>query len=351
MDLRAACTDQAAACARLGSPFTAGLLRLAAERLRPGGAVADRLLGWKGALGAGGQSVPLRLAGALHGLVLSGAASGLAALYPPEDPDPDGLWAEIEAAFTTHEAQLMRWLDSPPQTNEVRRSAVLIAAGHWLTAATGLPLVLSEIGASAGLNLNWDRYALDLPEGSYGPADARLRLAPDWQGPVPPQATPRVIDRRGVDLNPIEGSTPEGALRLRAYLWPDQPDRRRLTDAALAEPPAPVDREDALPWLARRLADPSPGALHMIFHTVAWQYLPEEAHAEGDRLIAEAGARATETAPLARVEMEADGGDGAALRITLWPGGPPRAVGRADFHGRWVRWTAAETPDDREGRI
>ena len=31
----------------------------------------------------------------------------------------------------------------------------------------------------------------------------------------------------------------------------------------------------------------------------------------------------------------------AALTLTLWPGGESLALGRADFHGRWVTWQAA----------
>jgi hypothetical protein len=40
--------------------------------------------------------------------------------------------------------------------------------------------------------------------------------------------------------------------------------------------------------------------------------------------------------------MEADGSTepGAALTLTLWPGEKVIPLGRADFHGRWVDWTA-----------
>jgi hypothetical protein len=38
--------------------------------------------------------------------------------------------------------------------------------------------------------------------------------------------------------------------------------------------------------------------------------------------------------------MEADGQrDGAALALQLWPPGKKHQIGRADFHGRWIRWT------------
>ncbi|MHC0053416.1 DUF2332 domain-containing protein [Actibacterium sp. D379-3] len=339
MTLRAALLHQADSCAALGSPFTARLLRLTADRLRPGMPVADRMLTWQGDLGPGGQSVPLRFAGALHGLVLSGEAPDLAAAYPPHDPTDDALWQAVSGALTAQEDRLQRWLDSAPQTNEVRRSAPLIAAGHWLSARYGLPLIVSEIGASAGLNLMWDRFALALPDGRRGPRDAALVLDPDWRGDLPPLAAPRIADRRGVDLNPLDPANPADALRLRAYIWPDQPDRLARTEAAIAAARAPVDRADALDWLGPRLARQYPGHLHLIYHTIAWQYLPAQAQAKGNAIIDAAGARASAEAPLARFAMEADGmTPGAALTLQLWPEGQVLSMGRVDFHGRWVDW-------------
>ena len=89
-------------------------------------------------------------------------------------------------------------------------------------------------------------------------------------------------------------------------------------------------------------ANPTEGHLHMICHSVAWQYFPQEDQREGTRAIEAAGQRATETAPLAWLAMEADDTpqDGAALTLRLWPGDEQIRLGRIDFHGRWLRWEA-----------
>ncbi len=340
MSLRAALLSQAETCEALGSPFTGRVLRLTAQNLTPGNSVADRLLSWPGDISARAASVPLRFAGALHGLVQSGLAPGLAAQYPPNDTTDAALWQAIAAVLSANERDLQHWLDSPPQTNEVRRSAPLIAIGHWLTRRFDMPLILSEIGASAGLNLMWDRFTLSLPGGDRGPTDAALTLSPEWRGAEPPDARPRIADRRGVDLNPLDPSNLLALLRLRAYIWPDQPDRIARTNAAIAVADAPVDQADALDWLPQRLADRHDGHVHVLFHTIAWQYLPPEAQARGNALIAAAGAQATPDAPLARFAMEADGeSPGAGLSLQLWPGGDILSMGRADFHGRWVDWS------------
>jgi hypothetical protein len=104
-----------------------------------------------------------------------------------------------------------------------------------------------------------------------------------------------------------------------------------------------VERADALEWLPRELAKPAEGTVRVIYHSIAWQYLPPEARAKGEAIIAEAGSKATDAAPLARLQMEADDNpDGATISLQIWPGGALRELGRADFHGRWVKWLGWE---------
>ncbi len=332
--VRQAFRQQAKACATLGSPLMERLMSGLADRLAPGDPVADRVLGWQGDPSSKADSVPLRLAGGLHALILTDMAPALTTAYSSGDDPTDAALAAIRA----HPAFLLDWLTSPPQTNEVRRSAILIAAAHWLTARFGLPLVLSELGASAGLNLLWDHYALRIDDQTVGPASPTLTLSPDWAGPLPPHSTPTILDRRGVDLNPLDPVTDR--LRLLAYIWPDQPDRIARTRAALdlaAHQHPQVDRADAADWLETRLATPTPGTLHLVFHTVAWQYFPPPTQSRAFAAMQSAGQKTL----TARLSMEADGQTpGAALTLTLWPGGETIPLGRADFHGRWVDWQA-----------
>lgn len=332
---RAAFRAQSRACARLGSPLMERLLAGLADALAPGTPLTDRILSWPGDPSPAGDALPLRLAGGLHALALTKADPDLAAAYAAGDPLPAAL-----AALTRHAPHLMRWLDQPPQTNEVRRSAPLIATAHLLAHRFGLPLTLSELGASAGLNLLWDRCTLTLPHRITG--SGPITLAPDWDGPPPPDVPFTIAARAGCDLNPPDPVTDR--LRLLAYLWPDQPDRLSRTCAALDQAAIlrpPVTRADAADWLDLRLATPTTGTTHIVFHTVAAQYFPEPTRARIKASLAAAGARATAAAPLAHLAMETDGRpDGAALTLTTWPEGRTEPLGRACFHGRWVRWQA-----------
>jgi len=333
---------QARACADLGSPFTARVCTLAAERLTGESSVGATVLGWPGNPDGTGDALALRLAGTLHALMRSGQDPVLSAVYPPQAVDDDDtLWAAIEAAMRRDEAFMLERLKSAPQTNEVRRSAALLPGFLTIAALTGKPLILSEIGASAGLNLQWDRYSYQLGDFRWGQASS-VELAPRWEGPLPPQAPIEITERAGCDLNPLDPSSEDDRLRLFSYIWADQQDRLDRTAAALemaTESGLKVEKADAIDWLRKRLTKPRPGMAHVIYHTIAWQYLPPALKAEGEALIADAGSRAAEPAPLARLQLEADGKpEGAAILLTLWPTGETREVGRADFHGRWVKW-------------
>ncbi|WP_243614674.1 DUF2332 domain-containing protein [Shimia aestuarii] len=337
--IRDALRAQAGHCENLDSPFMGRLLRLLADHWPEDTALANKVAHWPGDMSPYADSLPLRIAGGLHALCLSGRDPSLAAAYPPAATDDPALWAALDTALHTHDAFLCDWIASSPQTNEVRRAAALIPVAHMLAARFGLPLRLSELGASGGLNLMFDRFALEADKTHFAAPDAAFTLAPDWTGPCPAPSDLHIADRRGVDLNPLDAHSPAGALRLMAYLWPDQSERLARTRAAIAAQDAPVDRADAIDWLAPRLSSPQEGTLHLVYHTVAWQYFPPEVQTRGTALIETAGAAATEAAPLAWLSMETDGQTpGAALSLRLWPGDHRLSLGRVDFHGRWIDW-------------
>ncbi len=334
--VRTAFLTQAKACDALGSPFTARLCRALAEKLDTQTEVGKTILSWTGDPGPFGDSVPLRATGALHALVLTGKISAMT-----EIADHD-LWSAAKKAFIHHESFILERLKSAPQTNEVRRSGVLLPAFLTIAQLTVKPLVLSEVGASAGLNLQFDRYRYRLGTMEWG-SDSDVLLTPEWRGAEPPRATDiDVIERAGCDLNPLDPSSAEDRLRLRSYIWADQKDRLERTENALriaSNNRLHVEKADAIEWLGRRLKTRHEGAAHIIYHTIAWQYFPDALKKQGEALIAEAGQNATPTAPLARLQMEADDTPGSAsLTLQIWPTGEKQEVGRADFHGRWVEW-------------
>ena len=335
--VRAAFADQGRSCRALGSELTALIVETLGTALqRDQGAVARRVLDWPGDASSRGASVPLRLAGALHAQVLLGQAPALAAAYA-QGQAPAAL---LLATIAECEADILTWLDQTPQTNEVGRAAALIAGTGFALAQLPepLPLALLELGASAGLNLNFPDYTIDFENNSTTSA----MLAPDWRGAAPPASPLAAPIRRGVDLNPLDLAAP---LRLRAYVWPDQPQRLARQETALAHAqrhPPQIDQADAADWLDHQVLA-RPGLLTLVFHTVAHQYFPPEVQARILDRLSQAGQQARPKAPLARLAMEADTTPGsAALVLDLWNGDHRRwLLGRADFHGRWIDWAPA----------
>jgi len=335
---------QAKDCAANGSDFTARLLTLASAWMAEDNPIAARLSAWPayGKLDA----VPLRFTGAVHALALSGKLPAMAAeldkLQSSGKLDADHLWPEITAAIEQNSQFVDRFLDSPPQTNEVGRSAVLMASAQEISRKIDLPIHLLEAGASAGLNLNFARYNYHLGEGKFGDQTSTLTLAPKWSGPTPPHTVVNVASHQSCDASPLDLADRDEVLRLRSYIWADQSARATRLTAAIEiakTHPVSVSRATIGNWLEDVLKAPRQGQLTMLYHTIVWQYLPAYEVALAEARIREAGDRATKTAPFARVAMEWVPAISAAdVKLTLWPGGTTHLLGHAHAHGQWIEW-------------
>lgn len=215
-----------------------------------------------------------------------------------------------------------------------------------ITARTGQPLALFELGASAGLNLVLDRYAYRLGGRAAGTAGSALILAPAWEGPHPTGAEPVIVQRRGIDLDPLDPTSPDDRERLTAYIWADQAERIARVETALAlaavDPPI-VEPGDAAAWIERQIGpDPMPGTTRVVLHSIAFQYFAPEAAARITAHLEKAGRAATADSPLAwlRYESDAEADGRPTLRLRSWPDGADHVLALADAHGRKVTWLA-----------
>ena len=234
-------------------------------------------------------------------------------------------------------------LRHPLQTNETARCGALI--GGFLVAArdTGLPLRVLEVGASAGLNLHFDRYRYEADGLAFGPADSPVRFVDHWAGGVPPLDVPmRIASRRGCDLDPIDATTDAGRLSLLSYIFCDQLPRYELLREALDVArgfPVAVDRESLDAWAARELAAPAEGEATVVFHSLVWIYLPEQVRERTREALLRAADAADDAHPFGWLRYElAPDLVRCELRLTLWPGGEDRLLARGDVHLAPVEW-------------
>jgi len=350
---------QASFCPQFGSPLYADLLTRAADDIERGGPLAALLDGWQGRPTP--DALPLRVMGGVHRLVLDGATPKLARHYPSAGGTPRGAatWTAFRAVVAAQADALRPALARQVQTNEVRRSAALLAGFLTVAARTGLPLRLREIGSSAGLNLLWDRYRYELPATPaetppdptapaahrWGDGGAAVVIRAGWHGDAAVLAgRAEVASRAGCDIAPIDVADLRQARALESFVWADQVPRLTQLRAAMAaarHAPPPLARRAAADWLADELAAPPAGEATVVFHSIMWWYLAEAERARVSALIAAAGARATRRAPLAWLRFALLGAVTPEVRLTLWPGGTETLLATADAHGRWVNWRAA----------
>lgn len=323
---------QAVFCAADGETLYAELLERLAGDVEAEGAAWRVLAPYAHEPGA--AAVALRLLAAIHRLVLLGEAQALARFYPSAGGGgaPAGAWPAVASLLEAREADLRELTARPCQTNEVGRAAPLACGFLAVARATGRPLRLLEIGASAGLNLRWDGF----DHGSFGDPASPVDLAPLYERPPAPVRRLRVVGRAGCDVAPIDPLTDEGALTLAAFVWPSRPERMAMLRGAVEVArrlPAAVEQADALAWLRARLARPMAGSATVVYHSVFLQYLPAAARERLVAAIRAAGAGAGRDAPVAWVRME-PGAASFETRVTLWPGGGEALVATSGPHGR-----------------
>lgn len=337
---------QSEVCREFGSPFNGAMLARMAADLEAGGPVGELLAPWQGASRRRifDEAAPIRLANAFTHLAMGDEAPELSRVYPRDGwaGDADAAWDVARALIGPWREHLAAFMGHEPQTNEVRRSGVLLGGFLTVAAETSLPLRTFEIGASAGLNLHWDRFHYRLGESEWGDPGAAVRVPVDWSGPLPPlDVRPQVIARAACDRRPTDLADPAQRRRLLACVWPDQFDRldrsRAAIDVALAQG-VRVEAADALDWVRARVR-PQAGVATVLYHSIFWQYLPAGTREGLAQAIAELGAAAAADAPLAWLRMEPPPDNLAVveLRLTLWPGGEDRLLAEVHPHGAWVR--------------
>jgi hypothetical protein len=340
---------EARKAAEFGKPLAASLMQALARVLPQARPLFDTIENWPGDLASDG--VIFRLNAGLHAIAMAGRAGPLARLYgvegPPEAVPPGELDTALLAVLVREAQELHGWLSHPTQTNEVARVAGLVAALLELGREQALPCEVLELGASAGLNLNFPHYAVRLGSQAACAHDSAVTLVPEWRGRAVPAGSLDIRATRGVDLHPLDVGNRAHRGSLRAYVWPGETARAARLEAAIGiarRCPPKVEAGLASDWLSYRLAAPQPeGVRRAVFHSMVLQYADAAERAAIDAAFARAGALATRNRPLARISIEW-GPDRRAveLRIARWDGaslqGEPHLAAVCHPYGEWIDW-------------
>jgi hypothetical protein len=218
------------------------------------------------------QRRPSLLFAAVNHLLAAHPGAALAAYYPVHGGRRavDDQVVRVFAAFCVeHAEELGRLLRTrSTQTNEIRRCAALrLGLGHVRVHWPG-PVALAEVGASAGLNLLFDRYRYRVAgqeadgQQSAPAAAAPVLIACELRGGgsvgqvLPP--APGITARLGIDQQPVQLADPAARAWLEAFIWPEDVDGlatlRGAIDLAVSTGTVPVVAGDAAADTARLLA-------------------------------------------------------------------------------------------------
>ncbi len=311
---------------------------------------------------------PIQLFAAVHDLVLDDPSTPLAQWYGSvagERRRTDDAWPTFAAYCRAHEAALRETIAlRTVQTNEIGRSAVLYPLLQSIAARVARPLLLVDVGASAGLNLYADRYAYRYaPGGERGARDATVRIDAQVRGtrPTPPDSgRPAIAARIGIDREPIDVADGRATRWLRACVFADNVERARRLDAALAlaraEPPRMLSGEPHERLAEAFATADASDAYPVVFHTWVTTYMtPEERRAFHDSLqslgarrdctwIAGEMLRAIPGAPRPR-DADAPPLDDPVASPTVFlrtdhaqGHATSRFVARSHPHGAWIEW-------------
>jgi hypothetical protein len=332
---------QANSCRELGSAQYGDLLDALVDDTEKGGLVG-RLLASRPERQVQ-DALPLRLLGAVHRISLRGDASVLAARYASCGGDGSTIpVSDFTSVVEAHLHEIETALGEQVQTNEVGRCVVPLALVHWLTTLGIERVDWIEIGASAGLNLLFDRYGALTAHGALGDPTSSVLFGPSWFAVPPPIVSrPVACERRsGVDIAPLDVRNDVDARRLLSFVWPDQVERFERLRAALdiaRFTDLIVERGSADDFLATRLDDDR-SVPRIVFHSIVWQYLSAEVRNGVREAIA--GARASRSAPVVWARME-PAGRVADVRVTVYDGGREpveRRLAEVGYHGQGLRW-------------
>ena len=285
-------------------------------------------------------------------LVFNEPDNPFAAFYPylRQEPRPaEDAYPFFRAFCLTHMDELRSLLPTARlQTNEVTRCANLLPAfGLVYHSGGGKSLAAIELGASAGLNLNWDRYQYIYDNVQTLGEDPSVQIHCTLRGdsfPPFPRTMPTVASRVGIELAPLDIKNERDVNWMRACIWPEELWRYQCLDAALAfarQYPPNVLAGDACELLPGVLTGISPEQTICIWHSFALNQGPASVRESVEQTLIDFSRERA----IYRVSLELDPTNPALLdphlEIYTYDRGKrssSKSLATTAIHGEWLQW-------------
>jgi hypothetical protein len=234
------------------------------------------------------------------------------------------------------------------QTNEVTRCSNLLPAFELVSGRESTkPLALIEIGASAGLNLNWHLYRYTYNHSfTAGPkSPVQISCTLDGERYPIPLTIPPVAQQIGIELAPLDIHNERHVRWLRACIWPEELQRYQLLNAAInlaREYPPHMLIGNACDHLPRLLPTIPREQTICVFHSFALNQGPAKVKERIIQTLIDASLER----PIYRISLEADpskNGQLPRLELFTYQRGDLSHyewLANCDFHGQSMAWLA-----------
>jgi hypothetical protein len=300
-----------------------------------------------------GQPPPNLLYAAVQYLLLRGVEHSLKDYYPAltdnARPPTNDAYDVFREFCQEHEVEIRGLIETRTvQTNVVRRSIVLLPAFARVAALGGRHgLAQIEVGASAGLNLNWQRYHYDYGSGlSWGDETSPVRLLTERRGEVALPNVPgslRSSSCVGVELQPVSLADDSSVAWLRSLVWPENVELHHQLSAAIGlakEHPPTVVKGDANAKLLALLAEAPADATLCVFATHVLYQFPKDAVIALFKMMQ----NYSRSRPVYFISMEGTGNAHSELKLTVYESGSRTLIDLANCHphGYWLEWLHKE---------
>lgn len=229
------------------------------------------------------------------------------------------------------------------QTNEVQRCALLFPAVNFVSQKSGQSkLALVDVGVSGGLNFLMDKARLQYTNGQiFGQQNSSLVIRCESKGSaIPIEPNVEIIERIGIDLNPVNLLDEKERAWNLALIWPDQLERiERFRSAiqVLKETPIVFKRGTGNEVLPRTASEVPKDHLLCVMHSFTLNQFSKEDREAFDGVLA----AISSDRDVWRISLEWIGTPQPEIVISKYASGKinfQRKVAECSGHGEWIRW-------------
>lgn len=292
-----------------------------------------------------GQPVPNLLFGAVHYLLLKGKEHQLKEYYPsitnPQRKIENKTFGSFKEFCNVFRNDIISILKSKLiQTNEVRRCAYLYPIFSLVYSKVEKPLLLIEIGTSAGLQLLWDKYSYSYgTDDTYGDKNSSVHITSELKGENTPLFLPKsppVASKIGLDLHICDLRNSEDYLWLKSLIWTEHQERLELFESSarcFIENPVELIEGDGVTLLTDVVETLPKDTAICIFHTHVANQIPEDSKYELLEKIKKIGSK-RDVFHLYNNMWDRK------LHLDYFINGAEynQTIGDTDGHGRWFEW-------------